>query len=95
VKISGENWVDIAHYNANKGNALKFIQKELGISKEETMVFGDYNNDLEMLEEAYFSYSMENAHINVKNTARFTTKSNDEGGVEMVLKELLKAKNSI
>ena len=92
IKISGENWLDISSFEANKGNSIRFIQNKLGITKEETMVFGDYNNDLEMLEEAYFSYSMGNAHSNVKKIARFNTKSNEEGGVEFILKKLLEAK---
>jgi Cof subfamily protein (haloacid dehalogenase superfamily) len=93
VKVSGENWVDISNSCANKGNALKFIQDRLGITKEETIVFGDYNNDLEMLEQAHFSYAMANAHPNVKKASRFITKSNDDAGVEIVLEKLLVAKN--
>ena len=45
VKISGANWVDISSPNANKGFALEKMQERFGISFEETMVFGDYNND--------------------------------------------------
>ncbi len=92
IQVSGEHWVDISHSNANKGTALKVLQNKLNISKEETMVFGDYNNDLEMLNLAHFSYAMENAHPNIKKAARFQTKSNDEEGVELVLQDLLKAK---
>lgn len=92
IKISGENWLDISSPDANKGNAISLIQTKLGISKEETMVFGDYNNDLEMLELGYFSYAMENAHSNVRKAARFETKSNDEEGVEFILEKLLRAK---
>ncbi len=92
VKVSGEHWVDLSEKNANKGYAIDFLQKKWGITKEETMVFGDYNNDIEMLELADFSYAMENAHPNVLKTANYMTKSNDEEGVEIVLKELLKAK---
>ena len=92
VNISGENWLDISSPDANKGNALRFIQSKLGIEKQETMVFGDYNNDLEMLKEAYFSFSMDNAHSNVKKIARFNTKSNEERGVEFILEKLLEAK---
>jgi len=92
VNISGENWLDISSPDANKGNALRFIQSKLGIGKDETMVFGDYNNDLEMLKEAYFSFSMDNAHSNVKKIARFNTKSNEEQGVEFILEKLLAAK---
>ncbi|UKM65945.1 Cof-type HAD-IIB family hydrolase [Flavobacteriaceae bacterium GSB9] len=89
VIVSGENWLDISHAKANKGYALTILQKELGVTAEETMVFGDYNNDLQMLNLAYFSYAMENAHDDVKKTARFSTKSNAEEGVETVLDRLL------
>ncbi|MEL0455566.1 HAD family hydrolase [Flavobacteriaceae bacterium SZ-1-7] len=89
VIVSGENWLDISHAEANKGYALNILQQKLGVKKEETMAFGDYNNDLEMLELAYFSYAMENGHDDVKKTARFMTKSNAEEGVEIILDKLL------
>ena len=92
VKVSGKHWVDISHPEANKGRAVKLIQEQMGISPEETMVFGDYNNDIEMLENGYFSYAMKNAHPRVKEIARFRTDSNDEQGVENILEELVKAK---
>lgn len=92
VKVSGNNWVDISDHRANKGAAVKLLQDKYGIAHEETMVFGDFNNDLEMIDQAYFSYAMANAHKNVKNAARFMTKSNNDGGVETILQELLKAK---
>ena len=89
IIVSGKNWLDISHHDANKGTALKIVQDTLSISKEETMVFGDYNNDLKMLELAHFSYAMENAHPNVKKVANFETKSNDENGVEYILKQVI------
>ena len=89
IIVSGQNWLDISHANANKAYALNKLQKELGITMEETMVFGDYNNDLQMLELAHFSYAMENAHPDVKKIARFQTKSNSEEGVEIILDQLL------
>ncbi len=90
IKISGPNWVDLSHPNANKGYALDKLQKKLGISPAETMVFGDYNNDLEMMSQAHFSFAMENAHPNVLAAARYKTSSNEAGGVEKILSELLK-----
>ena len=89
VKVSGENWVDVSHPDANKGYALKIIQNKLGISPAETLVFGDYNNDLEMLALSEFSFAMANAHPNVKAAARFETLSNDDRGVEHILEQLL------
>lgn len=89
VKVSGQNWVDISSPNANKGFALEKLQTMYGITPEETMVFGDYNNDLEMLALADFSFAMENAHPNVLEAANYTTTSNDDFGVERVLERLL------
>jgi len=93
VIVSGEHWLDISHLNANKGYALNILQNDLNISKEETMVFGDYNNDLKMIELADFSYAMENAHPNVKKAAKFLTKTNDEKGVEFILEQLINSIN--
>jgi len=89
VKISGQNWVDISSPNAHKGFALQKVQKLNNIKPEETLVFGDYNNDLEMLAMADFSFAMENAHPNVKKAANYATSSNDDFGVERVLERLL------
>lgn len=91
VKISGPNWVDISHQNANKGYALQKIMDEYQIKPEELMVFGDYNNDIEMLELAKYSFAMANAHPNVKKVANYTTLSNDENGVEHILEQLIHA----
>lgn len=90
VKVSGANWVDISSPNANKGFALELMQERFGISSEETMVFGDYNNDLEMLGKAKYSFAMENAHPNVMKVANYQTTSNDNFGVERILEQLLK-----
>ncbi|AJR02605.1 HAD family hydrolase [Siansivirga zeaxanthinifaciens] len=90
VIVSSQNWLDISHAEANKGYALKILQKQMGITKDETMVFGDYNNDLQMLELGYFSYAMGNAHPDVKKIAQFSTKSNSEEGVETIIDKLIK-----
>jgi len=42
-----------------------------------------------MLALADFSFAMENAHPNVKKAAKYSTKSNDDFGVESVLQKLL------
>lgn len=91
VRVSGRNWVDISTKHINKGVALERIQKDYGFTTSQTMVFGDYNNDLEMLQQGIFSYAMANAHKNAKDIALFSTKSNDELGVESVLEKLVKS----
>nr|WP_319401626.1 HAD family hydrolase [uncultured Carboxylicivirga sp.] len=90
ISTSSAIWLDIMPKGVNKGEAIKFLQQQLGVSEEETMVFGDYLNDYEMFEQAAYSYAMGNAHDDIKKIARFVTKTNDENGVMIVLEELLK-----
>ena len=89
LKVSGINWLDISDEKANKGNALRKVQKLLNVTKEETMVFGDYHNDIEMMQEAGFSFAMKNAHKDITELADFSTESNDDFGVERVLEKLI------
>ncbi|MDP5062826.1 MAG: HAD hydrolase family protein, partial [Maribacter sp.] len=91
VKVSGENWLDISNINAHKGYALTKVMESYSLKSDEVMVFGDYNNDLEMLALSDFGFAMENAHPNVKEVATYSTTSNDNLGVERILKELIKS----
>ncbi|MBC2840136.1 HAD family hydrolase [Robiginitalea sp. SC105] len=88
VKVSGSNWVDVSHPDAHKGFALSRVMRDAGITSDQLMVFGDYNNDLEMLELSEFSFAMANSHPNVLAKARFRTGSNSEQGVEKILEKL-------
>lgn len=89
IKVSGANWLDISENEANKGNAITHIQQLHGITPAETLAFGDYNNDLEMLAQAKYSFAMENAHPNVMKAANYNTLSNDNFGVEYILEQLI------
>jgi len=89
VKVSGSNWVDVSHENAHKGYALEKVMKEYDIASNEILVFGDYNNDLEMLLLSDYSFAMANAHPNVKRVAKFETSTNNDFGVEVILEKLL------
>ena len=74
---------------SNKGHAIREIQKILKISPDETMVFGDYLNDYEMMKQGYFSYAMANAHPDLKAISNFETLSNDEDGVLYIIRQLI------
>lgn len=89
VTVSGEIWLDITAKGVNKGIAINKIQELLDIKYEETMVFGDYLNDLEMMSSAYHSYAMENAHEDLKKVARFRAKSNNDNGVVQAIREII------
>ncbi len=89
VKVSGQHWVDFNHIDAHKGNALQKVMQQYDIKPNQLIVFGDYNNDLEMLQLSDYSFAMKNAHPNVKKVANFETASNDDFGVERILEKLL------
>lgn len=84
---SGEKWVDIMNKGVSKGSAIKILQQKYGIDKENTMVFGDYYNDLTMFKSAAYSYAMENAPEDVKKHAKFVAGSNNSNGVYNVIRQ--------
>ncbi|GHU61097.1 haloacid dehalogenase [Clostridia bacterium] len=86
---AGASWVDCMTLGINKGHAVSILQESLDISPEETMVFGDQCNDIEMMKQAYHSYAVENAHEKVKDVARFRTDSHENFGVLKILQTLL------
>jgi Cof subfamily protein (haloacid dehalogenase superfamily) len=89
VAIAADIFLDITTLNANKGNAIINVQEKLNISPEETLVFGDYLNDLEMMQNAKYSYAMKNAHSEIIKTSRYVTEfDNNENGVLITIKEL-------
>ncbi|MFR9798002.1 Cof-type HAD-IIB family hydrolase [Streptomyces sp. MS06] len=89
VVVSGAHWVDVMNRTANKGAAVRGLQRELGITPAQTMVFGDYLNDLEMLDAAEWSFAMANAHPDVVRRARHLAPSNNENGVLRTLAQVL------
>lgn len=89
VTVSGQHWVDMSHAGANKGAALSQVQDRLGISRDETVVFGDYLNDLAMMDCATMSFAMANAHPQVIDKAAYLAPPNTEDGVVQVLSALL------
>lgn len=89
VAIASRVFIDITNITANKGNAIKAVQQDLGIKPEETLVFGDYLNDLEMIQNAGISYAMKNAHPEIKKVSTHITDfDNNENGVLRTLQSL-------
>lgn len=89
VVVSGAHWVDVMANNVNKGIALQALQADLGVTAAQTAAFGDYLNDLELLQAADMSFAMENAHPRIKQVARYRAPHHAEAGVITVLAKLL------
>jgi 5-amino-6-(5-phospho-D-ribitylamino)uracil phosphatase len=69
IAVEGHFWLQVFDGQANKGNMLKQLAHRLDTPLEETVVFGDYLNDLEMFKIAGRSIAMENALKEVKSSA--------------------------
>ncbi|WP_354002788.1 HAD hydrolase family protein [Microbacterium elymi] len=88
VVVSGQHWVDIMNIGVDKGVALRSLQHSLGVTAAQTAAFGDYLNDLPMLQAADWSYAMADAHPDVAAAARFRAPSNADAGVLTVIEGL-------
>lgn len=89
VVLSGQHWVDVMNPVANKGQAVRRLQQSLGVTPAQTMVFGDFLNDLEMMDAAEFSFAMDNAHPQLRARARYVAPSNSENGVLRTISAVL------
>ena len=92
VVVSGKCWVDCANKGANKGSALRHFQEEYGITPDETLAFGDNLNDIEMLNQAYYSFAVANGRPETRAAARFLADSNVNQGPLKILKLLVERK---
>lgn len=87
--MAGEEWVDFMDASVDKGNALRMVQEYLGIMAEETMAFGDNDNDIGMLTAAGESYAVRNARDHVKAHAKHICPSYHEKGVYQIVREYM------
>ena len=81
VVWSGPVFLDIMNPGIDKGKALAALQRKWGISPEQTMAFGDFYNDVGLLNRARFSFVMANAEAGMAPFGRYRALSNNEGGV--------------
>jgi Cof subfamily protein (haloacid dehalogenase superfamily) len=85
VVASGTEAVEVTAAGVNKATAVA----ELGVPPEQVVAFGDYPNDIPMLEWAGLGVAMGNAHPDVIAIADEVTATNDEDGVALVLERIV------
>jgi len=76
-------FLEVVAQGVNKGKALEKLCEHQGISLEETLVFGDSENDVPLFESAAVSVAMGNAAPHVRNRATYGTESNDQEGIAL------------
>ena len=89
VTLSSTQWVDLYSLGISKGVAARRLQEQLGIAPDECAAFGDYENDLELMDAVGCSFAMENAIPAVKERARYMAPSNRAHGVMTVCERIL------
>ena len=81
VTSSITNNIEFNAKNANKGEALRFLCRHLGLDVSESMSFGDSSNDLSMIVAAGVGVAMANADQSLLDAADYVTDTNDNDGV--------------
>lgn len=82
--------LEITDVKAQKGLVLKEYIESLGYTMDEVMALGDSLNDLSMIEMDFgATVAMANAEPEVKDAAKYITKSNTEFGVAYAIDRLL------
>lgn len=80
-------YLEFMNKTASKGNAITHLAEKMGLSKDQTMAIGDAENDRAMLEAVGNPVVMENGTPELKEIAKYITKSNEESGVAYALRE--------
>ena len=93
--VSGHEWVDFTAPGISKGVALRMLQKRCGITKAETVVFGDQENDASMLDESEYSFAVAGSVAARKGLARYVAPPMLEDGVLTVLKQILDSEGEL
>ena len=89
VSKSLPHFLEFASPSVHKGSGLDFAAARVGFSREESVAFGDGENDVELLEWAGYGVAVANAHARVLAIADFVCPSVDEEGVAQVIEAYL------
>jgi Cof subfamily protein (haloacid dehalogenase superfamily) len=84
--------LEVMPKGVTKATGLKLLASELGISMEEIIAFGDYENDAAMLAEVGFGVAVQNACDLAKQNADLIVGSCAENGPAVFLDQLLSQK---
>ena len=88
ITTSAPPLLELSHAEAGKHNALAWVLGEIGILPEETIAFGDGDNDAGMLRFAGLGVAMENGTKNAKRSADRIAPDHAADGVARILRSL-------
>jgi Cof subfamily protein (haloacid dehalogenase superfamily) len=82
-------FLEFAHPEVTKASGMDFLAQRLGVSPEESVAFGDGENDVELLGWAGYAVAVANAHSRVLAAADLVCPRDSEQGVAQVLEAYL------
>lgn len=83
-------FIDVNNKDVSKGNALNFFVDYLNVDKKNVVSIGDSCNDFSMFKISGTDVAMGNSLNDLKKSADFVTKTNDESGVAVFLEKFFK-----
>ena len=89
ISSSGPYFIEVNVKGVDKGKALVGFCRMQNIPIEESVAFGDAENDLSMLDAAGLAVVMENGTEETKKHADMICPSNDDDGVRVALQKLI------
>lgn len=70
IQVSYDTYIDVLPARLGKGQAVSFLQKQLGLSQGQVVVAGDSGNDRQMFETGFKGVVPVNALDELKSLAR-------------------------
>ena len=92
ISKSLPHFLEFARAGVTKGSGLDFLAERMGFTREQTIAFGDGENDIELVEWAGYGIAVENAHERVKAVADWICPPAADEGVAQVLEALLESR---
>lgn len=81
--------IDLTPPNVSKAIACDALARHYGIAREEIMVCGDRDNDMEMLQYAGIAVVPENGSLEAKAHATYIAPANDKDGIAQAIEDLI------
>lgn len=82
ITYSNSNSIEIMNSKVNKYNSIMELADFFGFSEEEISAIGDYDNDIEMIENAKIGFCVNNANDKVKRISDYIVSDNDSNAIK-------------
>jgi len=89
IAKSKKTYLEVTNTEANKGSALLYLAKKLGIDRSEIIGIGDNHNDIELIKTAGLGIAMGNAVKELKDIADYISLTNNDDGVLHVIEKFI------